>query len=96
MSASDLNGLRVFTVEDKEAYLTEIKPSPIVIDIISRLSENNRPAHYLIDHIHKLLLQNKVSGFSERYFPTRLKRFYNVLLKEQEMLLKNIEYLSNL
>jgi hypothetical protein len=89
-----MNGIRVFTVEDKDAYFTESKPSSKLIEIVSKLSRNKNPNAYLISHLQQALSQNKVGGFSEKYFPTRLKRFYWVLLKEQEMFLKNIDYLS--
>lgn len=96
VSINNINGLKAFTVEDKDAYLTENMPSSNLIEIVSKLSKNKNTTEYLIGYLQQALSQNKVSGFSEKYFPARLKRFYWVLLKEQEMLLNNIDHLSNL
>jgi hypothetical protein len=96
VSINNVNGLKAFNVEDKDAYLTEKMPSSKLIEIVSKLSKNKNTNEYLIGYLKQALSQNKVSGFSEKYFPARIKRFYWVLLKEQEMLLNNIEHLSNL
>lgn len=90
----EMNGLRFFSVEDKNAYLDEHKPSAKTIEIIEQLAQQNNKYAYLLAHLHRILSSNHVSRFSEKYFPSRLKRFYWVLVKEKDMLLKNIETVS--
>lgn len=94
VAIQEINGLRVFSVEDKEAFLNEEKPSKKAMQIATILAQGRDPNSFLSSYLQQSLSQNNVSKFSEKYFPTRLKRFYWVLLKEQEMLSNNIDYLN--
>lgn len=94
VAVQEMNSLKVFSVEDKHAYLDEEKPSAKTIEIIEKLALQNDKYAYLLAHLNRILSSNHVSRFSEKYFPSRLKRFYWVLVKEKDIILKNIETVS--
>ncbi len=95
VAAQKMDGLNVFSVQDKDAYLNQEKPSQTTMKIVEKLAQKKDKNEYLLIHLKQMLSSNNVSQFSEKYFPARVKRFYWVLLKEKEILLKNIEYISN-
>jgi hypothetical protein len=88
------NGMVYCSVDHEDAHFSMGTEPQKIMEIMSTLFPNADVRMFLAGRLAEQIELNKIDQFAIRYFPARIKRFYNVLKKERQILQNNVDTLK--
>lgn len=86
-----------YRIQDTGALFSETAPNEALLNLSLAATQNQtEQQHFLKSLLMKLKQDNHSHNYSARYVPSRIKRFYHMLVKEQAMVEANLAYVDKL